>query len=142
MDLYSRLIVGWDLSKSLNRTSIMIALGKALWKRKPDKGLMVHSDQGVQYASRDFKEQLKSAEALQSMSRRGNCWDNAVAESFFHTLKTELVYHEKFKDYAEAKSALFWCIEVYYNRRRKHSTNKYVTPALFDDLYLKKEILA
>ncbi len=110
IDLYSRLIVGWDLSNSMERTSIMKTFSKAWWKRKPPVGLIVHSDQGVQYASNDFRNQLLSVDAIQSMSRRGNCWDNAVAESFFHTLKTEYVYHYTFNTLEETERALFWYI--------------------------------
>ncbi len=135
IDLYSRLIVGWDFSDSMERTSVMAAFSKAWWNRQPLSGLLVHSDQGVQYASYDFRAQLEQVGAVQSMSRRGNCWDNAVAESFFHTLKTEYIYHYNFKTPEEAEKAIFWYIEVYYNRRRKHSTNAYVTPAKFDNLF-------
>ncbi len=96
IDLFSRMVVGWDLSESLERASVMAAFGKAWWKRRPLEGIMVHSDQGVQYASKDFRLQLQQYGAIQSMSRRGNCWDNAVAESFFHTLKTQLTHHKKY----------------------------------------------
>ena len=91
---------------------------------------MIHSDRGVQYASDDFKNILKDYSFVQSMSRKGNCWDNAVAESFFHTLKTQLVHHVRFKTYEEADRILFKYIEMYYNQRRKHSANGWKTPAL------------
>ena len=142
IDLYSRLVVGWDFSKSMERSSIMRAFSDGWFKRKPAEGLTVHSDRGVQYASKDFRNQFNQVGAVQSMSRRANCWDNAVAESFFHTLKTEYVYHHTFKSLDEAQRALFWYIEIYYNRRRKHSTNGYVTPAKFDELYYQKELFA
>jgi putative transposase len=116
IDLYSRLIVGWDLSNSLSRSSVIRAFNKAWWNRRPSKGLIVHSDQGVQYASNDFRDVLEQCGAIQSMSRRGNCWDNAVAESFFHSLKTQFIYHHKFANFEEANMALYWYIEVYYNR--------------------------
>ena len=90
----------------------------AIWKRKPTKGLVWHSDRGSQYAS--------DSHIIQSMSRKGNCWDNAVSESFFHTLKTELVHHCQFKTRTEAKQAIFEYIEVFYNRERIHSANDYL----------------
>jgi putative transposase len=139
IDLYSRMIIGWDLSESMERTSVMAAFGKAWWKRRPEAGIMIHSDRGVQYASKDFRSQLETYGAVQSMSRKGNCWDNAVAESFFHTLKTEYVYHYKFKNIVEVEQALFWYIEVYYNRRRKHSTNGFITPMSYEELFWMKE---
>lgn len=131
IDLFSRIIVGWDLSDSLERSSVIRAFQKAVARRRPPKGLMIHSDQGVQYVSREFRELLAKHGCIQSMSRRGNCWDNAVAESFFHTLKTQMVYHRKFADQQEAEIALFQYIEAYYNRRRRHSTNGW-SPAEFE----------
>jgi putative transposase len=132
LDLFSRAVVGWDLSSSLERHSIMRALNKAMMRRRPGHGLMIHSDRGVQYASRDFKAMLQRNGFIQSMSRKGDCWDNAVAESFFHTIKTQLVHHCRFQDVSEAERSLFNYIEVYYNRRRKHSTNGYKSPALYE----------
>lgn len=132
IDLYSRLVVGWDLSASLERHSMIHAFEKALWRRRPPSGLLVHSDRGVQYASADFRNLLTKNGFIQSMSRKGNCWDNAVAESFFHTLKTQLLYHTKFQGKADAEQALFNYIEVYYNRRRRHSTNRYRSPASYE----------
>jgi len=130
IDLYSRSVIGWDLSSSLDRQSVIKALKKAILRRLPGKELMIHSDRGVQYASDDFKKILKDYSFVQSMSRKGNCWDNAVAESFFHTLKTQLVHHVRFKTYEEADRILFKYIEMYYNQRRKHSANGWKTPAL------------
>lgn len=132
MDLYSRCVVGWDLSGSLKSESVIKALKKAVLNRSPESNLMIHSDQGVQYASDDFKKVIKKYGFTQSMSRRGNCWDNAVAESFFHTLKTQLIHHEYFKTYEESEIKLFKYIELYYNRRRKHSTNNWKTPAQYE----------
>lgn len=142
IDLYSRLVVGWDLSESLERHSVMHAFQKALWRRRPSSGLLVHSDRGVQYASADFRNLLKKNQFVQSMSRKGNCWDNAVAESFFHTLKTQLVYHNRFLNKADAEQALFNYIEVYYNRRRRHSTNGYISPASYEAEWKKMENVA
>jgi len=132
IDLFSRLIVGWDLSGSLERHSSIRALNKAIMRRRPSSGLMIHSDRGVQYASSDFRAVLQKHGFIQSMSRKGNCWDNAVAESFFHTIKTQMIHHCKFQNVAEAEQAIFNYIEVYYNRRRKHSTNGYKSPAQYE----------
>jgi putative transposase len=132
IDLYSRIVVGWDLSASLDRHSMIYAFKKALLRRRPGQGLLVHSDRGVQYASADFRKLLQKTEFVQSMSRKGNCWDNAVAESFFHTLKTQFLYHHRFTNRSEAEQALFKYIEIYYNRRRRHSTNGYKSPALYE----------
>ena len=108
------------------------ALLMALWKRKPDKGLNSHSDRGSQYASKSHRDILKEYGMIQSMSRKGKCWDNAVSESFFHTLKIELTYHEKFTTREEAKQAIFQYIEVYYNRVRMHSANDYLSPVEYE----------
>ena len=132
IDLFSRMIVGWDLSDSLERFSVIRALNKAILRRRPGQALMVHSDRGIQYASSDFRALLEKHHFVQSMSRKGNCWDNAVAESFFHTIKTQMIHHCTFQNVAEAEQALFNYIEVYYNRRRKHSTNGYKSPAHYE----------
>jgi putative transposase len=136
IDLFSRIVVGWDLSDSLERYSAMHALNKAILRRRPSEGLMIHSDRGIQYASGDFRAMLKEHGFIQSMSRKGNCWDNAVAESFFHSIKTQMIHHRKFQSMAETEQALFNYIEVYYNRRRKHSTNGYKSPANYEMEYL------
>lgn len=133
IDLFSRMVIGWDLSDSLERSSVIRALNKAILKRNPSRGLLVHSDRGIQYASADFRKKLEEKGFVQSMSRRGNCWDNAVAESFFHSLKTQLIYHQRFQNRDEAERILFWYIEIYYNRQRKHSTNGYIAPALYEE---------
>lgn len=132
IDLFSRIVVGWDLSASLERHSAIRALNKSILRRRPGQGLMVHSDRGVQYASGDFRAVLQKHGFLQSMSRKGNCWDNAVAESFFHSIKTQLIHHCRFQNVAEAEQTLFSYIEVYYNRQRKHSTNGYRSPAQYE----------
>ena len=132
IDLYSRIVVGWDLSASLDRHSMIYAFQKALLRRRPFQGLLVHSDRGVQYASADFRKLLHKNDFVQSMSRKGDCWDNAVAESFFHTLKTQCLYHHRFSNKSEAEQVLFRYIEIYYNRRRRHSTNGYKSPALYE----------
>ncbi len=142
IDLYSRIVVGWDLSSSLARYSTLKAFKKGIIRRNPSKGLMVHSDRGVQYASSAFRSILTRNGFVQSMSRKGNCWDNAVAESFFHTLKTQLIHHVKFKNRKEAERELFIYIEAYYNRRRRHSTNGYLSPAEFENRNTKLRLAA
>jgi len=139
IDLFSRIVVGWDLSESLERYSAMRALNKAIQRRRPGQGLMIHSDRGIQYASGDFRVILKKHHFIQSMSRKGNCWDNAVAESFFHSIKTQMIHHRKFQNLVETEHALFNYIEVYYNRRRKHSTNGYKSPANYELEYWNNE---
>ena len=134
LDLYSRRIVGWALKDRLTADLVKDAFLQAVWHRKPRPGLMFHSDQGVQYACHDFRNLLAEYNAISSMSRKGNCWDNAVAESFFHTIKTELVYHEKYLTRKEAMSSIFEYIEVFYNRTRRHSTLNYVCPVEFEQL--------
>jgi putative transposase len=142
IDLFSRMVVGWDLSESLERFSAMRTLNKAILRRRPGKGLMVHSDRGVQYASSDFRAVLQKHGFVQRMSRKGNCWDNAVAESFFHTIKTQMIHHCTFQNVIEAEQALFNYIEVYYNRQRKHSTNGYKSPAHYEQEWWDKRKVA
>ena len=129
IDLYARKVVGWDLSDTLAAYSTCQAFKKYLFSTGYTKGsLLVHSDRGVQYASEEFRTVLDSVGAIQSMSRKGNCWDNAVAESFFHTLKTRLIYHRKYNTMEELQRDIYWYIEIYYNRVRKHSANNWLTP--------------
>jgi putative transposase len=132
IDLFSRLVVGWDLSDSLERFSAIRALNKAILRLRPGQGLMVHSDRGIQFASRDFRAVLDKHGFIQSMSRKGICWDNAVVESFFGSLKTQLIHHCSFQNVTEAEQVLFHYIEIYYNRQRKHSTNGYKSPAQYE----------
>jgi len=133
LDLYSRMVVGWALSSSLSSQMVQMALSRAICSRRPGAGLIIHSDRGVQYASKDFRKLLGKHEFIQSMSRKGDCWDNAVAESFFSIIKSELIHHVHFKDRNDALPALFEYIEVYYNRNRKHSTLGYQTPVQFEE---------
>ncbi len=112
---------------------LLHALAMAVWKRKPSKGLISHSDRGSQYASKRHRALLKAHGIKQSMSRKANCWDNSVAESFFHTLKVELIHHEQLKTREEAKQKIFEYIEVYYNRLRMHSANDYLSPAEYEE---------
>jgi putative transposase len=129
LDLFSRAIVGWNVSMSYNTELVLGALNKAVLKRRPEVGLLHHSDQGCQYTSFEYQERLRELGITVSMSRKGNCWDNAVAESFFATLKTELIHRRKWTDLGELCAELFTYIEVFYNRRRLHSSLDYKTPA-------------
>ena len=132
MDLFSRRIVGWSMRKTLARQLVLSALHMALYGRNPRSGLVHHSDRGSQYASDDYQEELKKRGIACSMSRKGDCWDNAVIESFFATLKKELVYREQFLSRAQATQAIFEYIEVFYNRLRRHSYLGYVSPVEFE----------
>ena len=138
MDLYSRRIVGWSTGESLETSLCLKALAMALGHRKRIKGLTHHSDRGVQYASDDYRKALKARGIECSMSRRANCWDNAVAESFFGTLKTELIYRKPWPTRESARDAIGEYIEVFYNRIRRHSTIGYVSPAKFEETKLRK----
>ena len=135
LDLYSRKVVGWATSARLDRQLALTALARAVDARSPRQGLLHHSDRGCQYASWDYREALARLGIDCSMSRRGNCWDNAVVESFFSTLKTELVYRTVFRDGPTAHSALFDYIEAFYNTRRRHSVLGYVSPADYERRY-------
>ena len=132
IDLYSRQVVGWSMAEHMRAKLVNDALVMAIWKRKPAKGLLWHTDRGSQYASESHRGLLKQHGFQQSMSRKGNCWDNAVSESFFHTLKTELINHETYQTRAEAKQAVFEYIEVFYNRERLHSANGYLSPVDYE----------
>jgi transposase InsO family protein len=128
MDLYSRKIVGWAMRDHLRTELPLVALTMAIQARKPAPGLMHHSDRGVQYASGEYRTVLQSAGFQVSMSRKGDCYDNAPMESFFHTLKTELVHHRKYATRAEAQRDIFAYIEGFYNRSRRHSAIGYMSP--------------
>jgi len=132
IDLYSRRVVGWAMEPHMKTDLVMAALTMAIGIRNPGPGLLHHSDRGSQYASRRYQEALKAAGMRCSMSRKGNCYDNAVQESWYHTLKTELVFHVRFKTRAEAISKIFEYIEVFYNRERLHSSLGYKAPAVFE----------
>jgi transposase InsO family protein len=133
VDLFSRQIVGWSIDKTMTRELVLTALRQAYFRRKPGTGLVYHSDRGSQYCAKEFREQLKQYRMIQSQSRKGDCWDNAVVESFFHTLKTEAIFHEEFETRAEAIAFIFEWIEVFYNRKRLHSTLGYMSPVAFEE---------
>ena len=133
LDLYSHRIVGWAFSDRLGRRLTLAALEMATGTRRPGPGLIHHSDRGVQYACGDFQRFLAHYGMIPSMSRKGNPYDNAVAESFFRTLKVELVYRRRFRTRDEARSAIVKYIESFYNRRRRHSSLGYLSPAEFEE---------
>ena len=132
LDLFSRKVVGWSMSTNLASTLVEDALKMAFGLRSPPAGLIHHSDRGIQYAADSFQALLKKHGAVCSMSGKGNCFDNAVKESFFHTLKTELCYRRRYKTRAEARASIFEFIEAFYNRSRIHSTLKYLSPLEFE----------
>lgn len=128
LDLFSRGIVGLAMDKTIADTLTTQAMQQAILRRDPPKGLICHTDRGSQYAGQAFKSILAQREFIGSMSRKGDCWDNAVAESFFHTLKVELVHRYKFRTREEAKRRIFEYVEMFYNRKRAHSTLGYLSP--------------
>ena len=130
-DLFTRKIVGWSMSGSMESRLVVDALEMAVQRELPGDGLVAHSDRGVQYASEHYQELLTKHDITCSMSRKGNCWDNAPMESFFATLKKELVHHETYRTHAEARQSLFEYIEVFYNRTRRHSALGFKSPAQF-----------
>lgn len=134
LDIHSRRIVGWAMDKTMSRKLCMDALNMGIVNRKPSKGLVHHSDRGSQYASGDYQQMLKDYGMICSMSRKGNCWDNAPMESFFGTLKTEWLHRMDFATRDEARQAVFDYIETFYNRKRKHSALDYASPAEFEEM--------
>ena len=134
LDLFSRQVVGWSMSERMTKGLAINALSMAITKRRPPKGLIHHTDRGSQYACSSYRKILKLIGAICSMSRKGNCWDNACVESFFHSLKTEMTFFEEFETRAEAVSKIFEWIEVFYNRQRIHSFLGNKTPEQFENL--------
>lgn len=132
LDLYSRQVIGWAMSHRNNTELVQDALTMALWRRSDASNVIVHSDQGSTYASCAYQQQLGENGLRCSMSRKGECLDNAVAESFFGTLKNELVYHEDYKTRDEARQSIFEYVEVFYNRQRRHAFLDYATPVEFE----------
>jgi putative transposase len=134
MDIYSRKVIGWQLDKTLSSDLVERALRNALLDRKIKRGIIFHSDQGIQYTSDNFRRMLRENGFQQSMSRKGNCWDNAIIETFFHTLKTELTNRVKYKTREEARLSIFEYIEIFYNRKRLHSAIGYYAPVEYEKL--------
>jgi putative transposase len=135
MDLFSRRIVGWAMSKTIDAALAASALKRAIEQRFPEPGLLHHSDRGVQYASENYQAILKECQILGSMSRKGNCWDNAVMEHFFGSLKCEWIGSQVYATRQAAKESLFKYIEVFYNRQRRHASLGYVSPAAYEEQY-------
>ncbi len=134
LDLYSRRVVGWSMSDKNNQHLVIDALQMAIQQRSPCSGLLLHSDQGIQYACSAYRAVAKAHDMIQSMSRKGNCHDNAVAESFFNNLKNELVHQVTFDNREAAKAAIFDYMEIFYNRQRIHQTLGYQTPEQFEKM--------
>ena len=132
LDLYSRRIVGWAMSERIDTELVLKALAMALLHRSPPPNLLFHSDRGVQYASADYRHALSQAGLIASMSRKGNCYDNAAIESFWSTLKLELIYRRSFDTRVHAQSEIFDYIETFYNRERSHSALDYRSPVDFE----------
>jgi len=132
IDLCSRMIVGWSMADHMQTDLVSDAMQMAIARRSPGKGLLHHSDRGVQYTSDDYLHLLESHEMNPSMSGKGDCWDNAAMESFWSTLKTELVHHQEYATHGQARASIFEYIEVFYNRKRLHSSLGYVSPETFE----------
>jgi len=141
LDLCSRAVVGWSMANHRRAELVNQALLMALLQRQPAAGLLMHTDRGSQYGADSYRQLLSQHGIEPSMSRKGNCWDNAVAESFFRTLKTELIYLADFDTHEQAQTAVFEYIEVFYNRQRCHSANGYLAPLLYEQTLKTNEIL-
>ena len=139
LDLFSRRIVGLAMSERMTADLVKHALKQAITHRKPDEGLIHHSDKGSQYTSHAFQKEIAKNKMISSMSGTGNCYDNAAMESFFHTLKTEHIYFESYKTREQAKRSIFEYIEVFYNRKRSHSTLGYLSPMNFETRWHKHQ---
>jgi transposase InsO family protein len=134
MDLYSRRIIGWSMSENIDSDLVISALRMAILQRKPQTGLLHHSDRGSQYASEMFQDLLVDNGIVCSMSRKGDCWDNACMESFFGSFKTEWVVDKRYSSFEDAKKDVFKYVEIFYNRHRRHASLGYVSPAEYEEL--------
>lgn len=132
IDLYSRMVIGWAMGERMTADLVCDALRMALWRRKQPKGVMVHSDRGSQYCSAAYQELIRAHHLRSSMSAKGNCYDNACAESFFHSLKVECIHGERFRSRAQMRETVFEYVETDYNRQRRHSTLGYISPEAFE----------
>jgi putative transposase len=139
MDLFARNIIGWSMSSRIKEDIVLDALTMAYWRRKPENKVMLHSDQGSQYKSRGCQKLLKAFNMEPSMSRRGNCWDNAVAESFFANLKKERIRRKTYKTRADAQQDVFNYIEMFYNPKRRHTHNNRVAPTVYEQSYFENQ---
>ena len=140
LDLFSRKVVGLSMGESLHTSLVINALEQALHRRQPVRDLQHHSDRGCQYTSSAFQTLLAENDITCSMSAKGYCFDNAVAESFFHTLKTECVYFEQYENREQAKKSIFEVVEIFYNNQRRHSTLAYLSPAEFEQRYYQQQL--
>jgi transposase InsO family protein len=134
LDLYSRAVVGWSMSDCCDEALAENALNMAVSRRRPKAGFLHHSDRGSQYTSQAYQTRLEQVGAVVSMSRKGNCWDNAAMESFFGSLKEECVGNQVYSSHEQARQALFEYLEIYYNRQRRHSTLGYVSPLVYEQM--------
>jgi putative transposase len=140
MDLFTRKIVGWKADSRMTKELVIEALEQAFQREKPTAGVLHHSDRGSQYASKEYQDKLKEYKMIGSMSRKGNCYDNACIESFHSVIKRELIHLTTYKTRAQAKRDIWEYIELWYNRRRIHSSIDYKTPVQFQTMYYQKEI--
>lgn len=140
LDLFSRKIIGWALDDHMRENLVLDALDMAMATRSPDRRTVIHSDRGVQYRGNEYQSALASHGLRCSMSRKGNCWDNAVMESFFSRLKVELIYAENYRTMDEARAGIFEYIETFYNRQRRHSANGYLSPQAFERQYQESTV--
>ena len=138
MDLFARNIVSWSMNHRITDDLVLNALTMAHWRRRPESKVMLHSDQGSQYSSRAYKKMLEALHIEPSMSRRGNCHDNAVAESFFANFKKEKILRKKYRTRADAGQAVFEFIELFYNPIRRHTHNNRVAPTIYEQRHLMK----
>ena len=140
IDLFSRQVVGWSMGDKIDTDLVLNALTMACWRRKPKGKVLVHSDQGCQYTSYDWRSMLEANNMVASMSRRGNCHDNACAESFFQLLKRERVRRKIYRTREEGKQDIFNYIELFYNSTRRHGNNNDLSPAEYEKNYFMKKV--
>lgn len=138
LDVFSRRIVGWSMSSRMKDDLVIEALRNAIYRRRPAPGFVFHSDRGSQYCSKRYRALVLSARGIQSMSATGSCYDNAITETFFGTLKRELVHHCHYRTRSAARSSIFSYIEGFYNQKRIHSAIGYLTPVMFEELFLRR----
>lgn len=138
LDLYDRKVIGWALSSTMTAKDTVVAAWNMAIRNRPTNRVLFHSDRGVQYASYQFRKEIKQYDVTQSMSRKGNCWDNAVAENFFKILKSEMIYHIRYHSILHAKNEVFEFIEIWYNRKRIHSYLGYKTPEQYGEINRSK----
>jgi transposase InsO family protein len=137
MDLYSRQIIGWHTDKRMTKKLVITALDQAYRAQKPEEGVLHHSDRGSQYASYAYRKRLETYKMVGSMSRKGDCYDNAVIESFHSIIKRERIYRNRYRTRKQARQDIFWYMEVFYNRKRPHSTIDYCSPMEYENMYDK-----